>query len=65
MKQMSLIRTWYKLLSDDADDDDFENTDTLVAEMQLILLDCATVNLGNDDYNIKERIGSEKNDHGH
>ena len=53
VKQTSLIRTWHKLLSGDADDnvcEGFENTETCVAELQLIL-HCATAdfrNVGND-----------------
>ena len=55
VKQTSLIHAWHKLLSGNADDKDLE-TETCV-----VLLHCATANLGNvDDDNINEWIESDK-----
>ena len=61
VKQTSLVHAWHKLLSDDADDIHFEGFEMCVAEVQIILLHCATSDFGNvDNDNIKKWIESDK-----
>ena len=48
------------LLNDGVDDKGFENTETCVTEMQLILLHCATAIVGNVDNDNKSGLKATK-----
>lgn len=70
VKQTTLIRAWNKLLGEVSETQDdfqgFENTETTVAQMRLILMNCAVKEFENvDDENMKEWVESDKIDPGY